>query len=195
MLKFAALKVVNHLLAGESWARDRLKPYTGQTVCVHIGALKLPLEISSEGYFQTGNADSPAAVSITLPADAPLRALTDRPALMASAQISGSAEFAECLGFIRRNLHWDVEADVSTLVGDIAARRLVAGGKQLLEWHQQQARNLALNLAEYLTEENPTIASRADVTKFCTEVSRLQTELDPLEARVTMLEKARQAQR
>lgn len=62
-----------------------------------------------------------AAVSITLPADAPLRALTDRPALMASAQISGSAEFAECLGFIRRNLHWDVEADVSTLVGDIAA--------------------------------------------------------------------------
>ena len=129
MLKFAALKVVNHLLAGESWARDRLKPYIGQTVCVHIGALKLPLEISPEGYFQTGNADSPAAVSITLPADAPLRALTDRPALMASGQISGSAEFAECLGFIRRNLHWDVEADVSTLVGDIAARRLVAGGK------------------------------------------------------------------
>ena len=74
-------------------------------------------------------------------------------------------------------------------------RRLVAGGKQLLEWHQQQARNLALNLAEYLTEENPTIASRTDVAEFCTEVSRLQTELDPLEARVTMLEKARQAQR
>ena len=31
MLLGAALGIVNHLLAGEDWARERLKPFAGQT--------------------------------------------------------------------------------------------------------------------------------------------------------------------
>ncbi len=187
MLVDATLGFVNHLLTSEVWPRDRLKPFAGQTARLVVGALNLPLEITRDGLFIPGDKNAVAAVCITLPADAPLRALTDRTSLMASAHISGSAELAETLGFIFHNLRWDAESDLSILVGDIAARRLVEGGKQLATWQIQQASNLALNLAEYFTEENPTIARRRDVSSFCADVECLQATLTQLESRIALL--------
>jgi len=187
MLLGAALGLVNHLLAGEQWARQRLSPFAGQTARLEFGALALPLAISVDGLFvAAGNA--PADVTITLPADAPLRALTDRPSLFTAARLAGSAELAESLGFVFRNLRWDAESDLARVVGDIAAHRLVAVGNGLLRWHQQQAFNLAANLAEYFTEENPSIAHQGDVADFCAEVTRLPDELARLEARIAALE-------
>jgi ubiquinone biosynthesis protein UbiJ len=188
MLVDAALKLVNHLLAGEDWARQRLAAFAGQRARLELGAFALPLTISAGGLFVAGDRAAPASVTITLPADAPLRALTDRRSLLASARLSGSAELAECLGFVLRNLRWDAEADLARLVGDIAAHRLVAGGRQFVRWHQRQAKNLALNLAEYFTEESPTIARRPDIADFCVEVAALPAELARIEARIAALE-------
>ena len=95
---------------------------------------------------------------------------------------------AESLGFVFRNLRWDSESVLALLTGDIAARRLFEGGKQLINWHQWQVKNLALNLAEYFTEENPSIASPQDVSNFFREISSLQEDLAELEKRVTSLE-------
>ena len=188
MLTNAALGTINHLLSGEDWARERLQAFAGQTVHIDLASLKLALEITPEGIFAAGDKNVAATVSVRLPADALRRALTDRNSLLAASQISGAADLAECLGFISRNLSWDAEGDLSHVVGDIAARRLVAGGKQALQWPRQQAKNLALNLTEYFTEENPTIASRQDVSAFCAEVDRLSDPLDRLEKRIAALE-------
>lgn len=190
MLTRLAIGFVNHLLSGEDWACKRLQAFSGQTVRVTFGTLVLPLEITADGLFAAGDKSVPATVSITLPGDAATRMLTDRASLLADAQISGSAELAECLGFISRNLRWDGESDLARLVGDIAARRLVAGGKQVFQWHQQQVSNLALNLAEYFTEENPSIACRPDVSAFCSEIENLHEPLDRLEKRIAALESA-----
>jgi ubiquinone biosynthesis protein UbiJ len=193
MLIGAALGFINHLLASEQWARDRLKAFAGKTARLELGALGLPLEITPDGLFAAGAKDAVTSVTpsviITLPADAPLRVVTDRASVFAAAQISGSAELAESLGFVFRNLRWDVESDLAQLFGDIAARRLVAGGTQLLAWQQQQAMNLARNVAEYCTEENPTIARRRDVWAFCAEVGGLQETLTKLESRIAALER------
>ena len=188
MLVDATLGILNHLLSGEDWARKRLQTFAGQTARFELGALTLPLEITVAGLFAVGDRNASASVIIKLPADAPLRALTDRPSLFAAAHISGSAELAETLGFIFRNLHWDAESDLSLLVGDIAARRLVSGGKQLVQWQQNQARNLALNLAEYFTEESPVIARQKDLAAFCADVDGVQEQLSRLEKRVALLE-------
>ena len=188
MLVDAILGFLNHLLKGEDWARDRLQSFAGQTACFELGALSQPLEITATGLFTAGNKDATASVTITLPADAPLRALTDRPSMFTAAHISGSAELAEALGFVFRNLEWDVESDLSSLVGDIAARRLVSGGKQLLTWQQNQARNLALNLAEYFTEESPAIARQSELAAFHVDVGEVQEALARLEKRVARLE-------
>ena len=188
MLTNAALGAVNHLLSGEEWALERLRAFAGQTVHVDLASLKLALKITPEGIFIAGDKHAVATVSIRLPADAIGRMLTDRNSLLAASQISGAADLAECLGFISRNLSWDAEGDLSHLVGDIAARRLVAGGKQVFQWPGQQAKNLALNLTEYFTEENPTITSRQDVAAFCAEVESLHEPLNRLEKRIAARE-------
>ena len=191
MLLGAALGLVNHLLAGEDWARQRLSPFAGQTARLEFGALTLPLAINADGLFVAAGGNAPADVTITLPADAPLRALTDRESLFTAARLAGSAQLAENLGFVFRNLRWDAESDLARVVGDIAAHRLVAVGNGLLRWHQQQAFNLAANLAEYFTEEKPSIARQGDVADFCAEVTRLPDELARLEARIAALETAK----
>ena len=188
MLLGTTLGLVNHLLAGEDWARQRLSPFAGQTARLEFGALTLPLAIDADGLFVVAGGNAPADVTITLPADAPLRALTDRPSLFTAARLSGSAELAETLGFVFRNLRWDAESDLAQVVGDIAAHRLVAVGSQLARWHRQQAVNLAANFAEYFTEENPSIARRDDVADFCAQVAALPPELARLEARIASLE-------
>ena len=190
-MKFGPLGVpgfINHLLAGEYWARDRLKPFAGQTVRLDAGVLGRVFAINADGFVAAGDEDAAVAVTITLPADAPLRALIDRPALFAAAQISGSAELAENLGFLIRNLRWDIESDLAQLVGDIAARRLVEGGKRVRDWQAEQAQNLAQNLAEYFTEENPLIASRQELANFCSEVAALRDRLAQIERRAAALE-------
>ena len=48
--------------------------------------------------------------------------------------------------------------------------------------------NLAANLAEYFTEEQPSIARRRDVEGFCAEVARLPDEVARIEARIAALE-------
>ena len=179
---------LNHLIAGEDWPRARLKSFSGKTARVESGALAVTLEITADGLFRPAGGASNTAVRITLPVDAPWRALTDRAALLASAQVSGSVELAETLSFIFRSLRWDVEADLAPLVGDIAAHRLVGGGRQLARWQADQARKLADNLAEYFTEENPLIARQSDVVRFCAEVSGLGVPLNELERRIATLE-------
>ena len=188
MLLGTALAAINHLLAGEDWARQQLSPFVGQTARLEFGALALPLAISADGLFVAAGRDAPADVTISLPADAPLRALTDRESLFTAARLAGSAQLAENLGFVFRNLRWDVEADLSRVVGDIAAHRLVAVGSRVASWQRQQAFNLAANVAEYFTEESPSIARQRDVAGFCAQVADLPQQLDRLEARIAALE-------
>lgn len=188
MLIDAALGFLNHLLSDEDWARERLKPFAGQTVRLELGVQHFPLDITAGGYFSRADTRANANVCLTLPADTLMRVLTDRPSLLAATQISGSADLAECLGFVFRNLSWDVENDLSPLVGDIAARRLVAGGRQLFQWQRQQAQNLARNLAEYFTEESPSLARRQDIAALSTDVNHLLEPLTRVEQRIATLE-------
>lgn len=188
MLVGTALNFANHLLSGEAWARARLKVFAGQTVRLEFGALHFPVTITRAGLLETAASDAPVAVNIRLPDDAPLRALTDHASLLASIRIAGTADFAETLGFVLRNLRWDAEEDLSLLVGDIAARRLILGGKSLLDWHLRRARNFALNVAEYFTEEDPVIVRRADLARFCAAVATVRDDCAWIEKRLQRLE-------
>ena len=68
---------------------------------------------------------------------------------------------------------------------------MVSGGKQVLQWQREQAKNLASNLGEYFSEETKAIARREEIAEFCAEVTQQQDELDRLEARIAALEQKR----
>ena len=191
MLLDVVLAGLNHVLEQETWACDRLKPFSGETARLELGALHLQFSISPRGLLQTVKAEEKppqASVTITLPADAPVRAIFDRASLLTAAHISGKAELAETLGFVFRNLRWDAEDDLAMLVGDIPARRLVQGGKRLVAWQLEQARNLARNVAEYFSEENLQVIAAREMTDFQKGTADAADRLTQLEKRVAALE-------
>lgn len=187
MLAAAALGFINHLLDGEAWARDRLRPFSEKTVRFVCGPMCVDLAIGSGGTFIASTATDIPTVTFTLPPDALWRSAGNRAALVAEARINGSADLAEALGFVLRHLRWEIEDDLAPLVGDIAARRLVQGGKALAAWHRQQGQKLALNCAEYFTFETPLLVRRDEAVAFNHEIDRLSQEADRLAQRLDAL--------
>lgn len=188
MFAQAALRFANHALSGEAWARTRLQTFAGQTAQIEFGKFIVPLTITDDGLLSSAEPGVAAAVTISLAADSPLLALAFRPSLLSSTRIAGSAELAETLGFVFHNLHWDPEDDLSRLVGDVAAHRLLQGGRKFVQWHQSRAKNFAINVAEYLTEEAPGIARRSDVEHFSSTVNSIEDDCNHVEARLRRLE-------
>jgi len=178
------LAVVNHLLSGEDWARGRLAGFAGQTARLEFGGMRMQFTILETGLFAAAEAAAAVTVSIRLPDDAPVRALTERSSLFSAATISGSVDLAESLAFVFRNLRWDVEHDLSQLLGDIVARRALRLARGLGQWPARGARNLAVGLAEFLTEEEKAVASRRDVEAFCSAVDALRDDCARVEKRL-----------
>lgn len=191
MLFQAALGFLNHLLRGEDWARQRLAPFSGRCIALDAGPFSAQARITPEGCFSAlaaDPADPPAPdVTLSLPPDFPFRALVDRAGLLAEIRISGTADLTEALGFVFRNLSWDIEGDLAQVLGDIPARRVLQGGRAFVKGKQQAAQNLAANLSEYFTEEAPLIARAADLADFSRETKAIDERTRQLEARMLRL--------
>lgn len=178
----AALAILNHLLADEPWARARLKPYAGRTARLTLPPWRLDFAVDEAGLL--GASGAAAEVAITLPVAAPLLLFRGMEALTKEVHVLGSAEFADTLGFVLPRLRWDFEGDLAGRIGGIAARRIAGLLGAFAAWQVHATRNLAENVAEYLTEERPVLARAADAADFARAVRRLEEDLAGLERRL-----------
>jgi ubiquinone biosynthesis accessory factor UbiJ len=182
-----ALPVLNHVLAASDWARVRLRPFTGQGFRIDGGPWPLALEVVDDGFLAEAAPASMPAVTISL-GDGVIGDLLSNPQrAFASARLSGAANFAETLAFVFRNLRWDYEADLASIVGDIPARRLAGLLASGLEQQRKALANLGANVAEYLTEEGRMVTPQRDVRAFATGVDSLRDDVARLEKRIAAL--------
>lgn len=200
MIAGAGLRLVNRLLAAERWAGARLAPFAGQVARVEYRGWSIAVVVDADGQLSEGDKDAAALVTLRLPDDAPARLLGDRESLFGAARISGSADFAEALAFVARNLRWDIEDDLALLLGaspfaDIAARRLLGFGRRFGSWQLDAAQRGARNLSEYLLFERPTISTRDDLRAFCSDVDQLRDDCARLEKRLQRIELTRSLRR
>ena len=195
-LPIPVLAAANHVLGQSDWARERLAVFAGRSARVTMPPFDAFVVVLDNGYISSPTQpgaterEQTADVTINLPASAPLLFLQGLPTLMRSVRLSGSVDFAETLSFVIRNLKWDVEEDLSKVVGDIAAHRLVDGAKRFGSWQASAGQNLAGNFAEYFTEEQPLIAQSAAIADFSREVDRLRDDVARLEKRVARVGRA-----
>ena len=188
MLDQAALAALNHLLSGSSWARARLAPFAGRGARLSMPPFKLAFVVSAEGSLTTTKLDDAGCdVQISLPIDTPLLALHGPEAVAMATRISGSVEFADALGFVLRNLRWDFEEDLSKQIGDVAAHRVAELLRAFGAWHQQAGRNLAENLAEYLSVEQPVLVIASELGIFSEGVRQAHEDLARIELRIQRL--------
>lgn len=189
MLDLAILQAFNHLLAAAPWACTKLAPFAGRRARLVLGPLSLEFRIAPDGTFESLGAGEPA-VEIVLPTTAPLALIEGREAMMRGARISGAADFAEVLGFVLRKIDWDAEEDLSRLVGDIAAHRLVKTAGAFAETRAEAARRLAGNIEEYLRYEQPAGIDKSALASFAADVDVLRRDTESLELRIASIEKS-----
>ncbi|MBP0133167.1 MAG: ubiquinone biosynthesis protein [Nitrosospira sp.] len=188
MLASAAIAPLNHLLRGESWARKRLQPCAGKIVRFYTPPFAdFNLVVQSNGEIATTtDAVTPDATLTLAPSLLP-RLLTHDEEAYSNILISGDTALAEELLDIGKNLHWDVEQDLSRFMGDILAHRLVQTGDSLVQWHTETLRNLSQTLSEYWLEEQPLLAKPAYVRKFVADVNTLHIDVEKLGERIEKL--------
>lgn len=193
MFVWPALAFVNHLLAGEQWARERLAAFAGKAAELRLGGtITVGLLIGDQGLCELALDGVEPAVTIELPVDSLAGLLAgDQAAVFSSAKISGSVDLAEALGFVLRNLRWDVEHDLAQVVGDIVARRAVQFAGSFARWHTGSSTRLVESVAEYLREDAGVLARRSEVEQFCGGVDALRDDLARFEKRLERTARSR----
>ncbi|OAJ62718.1 sterol-binding protein [Paraburkholderia ginsengiterrae] len=186
---FAA--AVNHLLARESWARERLAPYAGKTARLSCPPVVLALLVQPDGYLGVV-AETEAHqfdVTISVPSDAlPAFVQGGQAAVMKHVKIEGDAEFATVIAKLAEHLRWEPEEDLSRLIGDGPAWRVASVVRTVGEHVQRTGRNLLDTAAEYLLDENPQLVRRTALADFNVELARARDALARVEKRIERLE-------
>ena len=178
---------VNHLLRSASWARERLRPFAGKTVCFNLAPFAVTLAIRDSGEVDDSPATATADARFKLTPGTVLRVLAADEGVWQEVQVDGDTALAREILAIAQNLRWDVEEDLSRVVGDIAAHRLVQAGNDLNRWQRQTSDQFARAAAAYWTEEQPLIATRRDVERYLHDVDVLRDDVARAEIRLKNL--------
>lgn len=193
MISSLFLSATNHLLSQAGWARQRLQPHAGRTARLVLSPVaEIDFSVTNEGQLAEWRGDETPEVSLRLAvADLPRLLVDGLETAMRHVRIEGNAELAEALGFVFRHLRWDAEEDLSRLFGDIAAHRLVEGGRKVVDEGRRSLERASGNVAEYLTEESTLLVPRKALPAFAEEVVALRDAVARLDKRVARLEKRR----
>ncbi|MDB5811330.1 MAG: hypothetical protein JWN94_3452 [Betaproteobacteria bacterium] len=180
---------LNHLLKSASWARERLQPFAGKIARFELIPFTVAFAILDSGEVTDAPAASPPDASFMLTPGIALRMLAGDSAVWQQVTVTGDGALAREILFIAQNLRWDVEEDLSRVVGDVAAHRMVTAADEIRRWQQESARQFSRAMAAYWTDEQPLIASKRDVERFVREVDTLRDDVARLEKRLEQAQK------
>ena len=185
MLSNATAAAINHVLRDADWARARLQAFAGCTVRFEIPPVSAAFTVGADGcLLPSGSGTGPATVVRFNPgALFRLLWLHDEAARL-EAQVEGDTAFASALTGVLSGLRWDTEADLSRLIGDVAAHRFKQAASGLMTWQSKAASNLAHALVEYWTEERPLLVGGQALSQFLQAVDALRDDAERLEKRV-----------
>ena len=190
MLSIVALAPLNHILLSENWAKRRLQSHTGKTIQICVSPfLSTTLTVQESGELLAVANNSSIDTTATFTLGLLPRLLTHDEGAYSEISISGDDAFAEELIYISKNLHWDVEQELSKITGDIFAHRIVQTSQDIKCWHSETAENLSAALAEYWLEEQPLLTKSSQIKEFIADVSALSNEMEQLEVRIEKISK------
>jgi ubiquinone biosynthesis protein UbiJ len=178
---------INHLLSAEPWASRKLAGHAGKTAIIDAGIVVLRLKVLADGLVENAPQDALADVKIHIkPADLPLL-LQNRERAFSWVRIEGDADFANTISQVSQGVRWDAEADLSRIVGDVAAARIASGARSAAGAAQATGRSIAANVAEYFLEEDPLLQRPQAVADFSAQVNQRRDDVERLAKRIERL--------
>lgn len=185
-----AAAAVNRLTGAAPLSRERLARFAGKTAVFRVGPVPpVALTVQTTGeVLQAAEGVAPDLEIRMSPFLLPRLAARDEGAFR-DVEMQGDMEFAGEIAYLAKNLRWDVEEDLSRVVGDAAAYQVVSAARAAAGWGRDATGRLAAGAAEYWTEEGPLIASRVKVEDFIAGVTELRDAVERLDKRIALLEK------
>ncbi len=93
--------------------------------------------------------------------------------------------FQDLLGYAKP----DMEEELSSLIGDVAAHRLGEMARGIGSWARDARSTMGSNVREYLQEESRDLPSRYEVERFAKQVDTLRDDVARFDARLDRLER------
>ncbi|WP_157314274.1 SCP2 domain-containing protein [Chitinibacter sp. GC72] len=178
--------LLNHLLGQAPAAQADLSRLAGRTFAVKLPLLAANVVVMPNGLL--AHSEGLPEASLSLPLQFFTLRLTDPQAASRQVVLAGDPELASKAGAALGALSWDVAEDLSRLVGDIAAHRIVTSSQQLANAPVTMGRRLTETLVEYLRDEDRMLPRKEVVAAFCDEVDTLRNDLARLDKRLARLE-------
>ena len=125
--------LLNHVLMQEKEAQNRLLRKKGSVIHIRWGLFELDLVITPAGLVDRAKPAAKPDLLLAVAAESPVVVLQS--VLSGKAppvNIEGDVQLAAELGWLADNLRWDVEEDLSRLIGDVPAHTLVNAARQAL---------------------------------------------------------------
>jgi len=184
---------INHVLAQQPWAREELARHAGRSLRLAAPPFALGLKIGDTGEVSALPLGAAQAADVTLSVAATRVPFlfVDPEAAMKDVRIEGDAEFAQTLARLAREVRWDVEEDLSKVLGDIPAHQMMRFARAFNAWGREAGRRFAETTSAYLVDESPTLVRGDAAEAFSHEVATLRDDQARLEKRIELLERAR----
>jgi ubiquinone biosynthesis protein UbiJ len=183
-------RALNRVLSDYPLAREQLARHARKEIAICIGPAQGRVRVTPHGEVEPVGAGGTAAadVSFTIPVGLLPRLAGKDEAAMREVKFDGDSELAALLADLSRHLQWDVEEDLSRVVGDIAAHRIVDTARRTHAWRQEAGERLTANLAEYLTEERHAFITTRDLESLARANETLRDDLARLDARLDLIQ-------
>jgi ubiquinone biosynthesis protein UbiJ len=194
----AAAKLINRVLADYPLARERLLPHAVARVATHVGPLAIELRITPQGMVEAVGEGAPDGAAPNVVFRIPLASLSGLvrkdPAAFRQVAFEGDSELAHVLSTVARGVEWDIEEDLSRLLGggklaDIVSHRAVGTTRSIAEWRDQASQRFAENMAEYLVHEREAFITKDQLEQLARDNEILRDDVARLEARLNLLAK------
>lgn len=182
--------ILNHLLNQQPWSKDQLCRYAGKTICIVVPPATLHLLIESNGEFAalTAEEGTEPDATLSLHATAAIKFVLQKQLDTSQLSMEGDTELATEIGKILRTLSWDIEEDLSRIIGDIPAHQVVSTGKLAFREAKRQIFSLSGMFAEFWQEEDPMIAKKRHLDQFAQDVDTLRDDIERLAKRIEKLD-------
>ena len=177
---------VNRLLDAESWARERLARFPGETIeLVPLLVPPLRVTILEDGHLRAGG-EAPG-LTLRLGPGALIALARGEEEFLRAVELHGNARLAQEVASLARHLRWDVEEELSRVFGDVAAHRIAGTARRFLYWQRDAARRVTGAAADFLAEEARILVRREEQAGHARAVAELRDALARLEKRIERL--------
>ena len=189
MLKPLISQLLQHITNQNNWSRKHLIPFAGNVLQFNFVPIKVKFIILEDGSLGVPPDHAIADAIIHIPPSLAIRLMANDDSAKMQIKIDGDTHLASEVSKVLQHMRWDIEDDLSKVIGDIPANKMIAVAKESTHALKKQSINLAEMLKEYWQEEKPVLAKQWQINQFNASVDNLRSDVSRLEKRLSKLKK------